>query len=76
MRFPLTSASVSVVFIVADDRTHDFDNLIASFKAGQDGAFTDAGILAGDSTKVIKRIAYGVERGAKAGVRVVLEEGA
>ncbi len=62
--------AATITFILKDKRRHDWDNLLASFKAGIDG-LVDAGLLPDDDvrswTPTLK-----FEQGDKAAVRVEL----
>ena len=61
---------VTITFILKDKRRHDWDNLLASFKAGIDG-LVDAGLLPDDDVRSWTcTLRY--EEGPKAGVRVEL----
>jgi len=62
--------AVTITFILTSKRRRDFDNLIASFKAGMDG-IVDAGILEDDSVWKYTPT-YRVELGKKQAVRVEL----
>ena len=62
--------SMAVTFVVKDKRKRDMDNLIAMFKAGQDG-MVDAGVLAGDHWQGLT-VSYTVEQGPRAFVRVTV----
>lgn len=55
---PLERAWVECVFVVADNRSRDFDNAIAARKPLFDG-LVDAGILVDDSNRVIKGLQFG-----------------
>jgi crossover junction endodeoxyribonuclease RusA len=61
-------ATVTITFVLTSMRRRDFDNLIASFKAGMDG-IVDAGILRDDSVWCYTPT-YRVELGKKPAVRV------
>lgn len=65
LRPPVTLA---VMFVVADNRRRDVDNLVAAFKAGLDG-LVDAGVIVGDHWQGLT-ISYTVERGTSAHVRI------
>src|SRR3990167_1599705 len=69
--YPLTSPiTVTITFILKDKRRHDWDNLLASFKAGLDG-IVDAGLLPDDDVRSWSpSLRY--EQGATAAVRVEL----
>lgn len=69
--FPWSRVSMIVTFVLPRYTKYDWDNLIASLKAGQDG-IVDARIITDDSIKVIERIGYEVETGAW-GIRVRIE---
>ncbi len=66
----LLPAAVTITFILKDKRRHDWDNLLASFKAGIDG-LVDAGLLPDDDvrswTPTLK-----FEQGDKACIKVEL----
>ena len=62
--------NVTITFILKDNRRHDWDNLLASFKAGIDG-IVDAGLLPDDDVRSWSpTLRY--EQGATAAVRVEL----
>ena len=66
---PLTPpVALTVTFVVGNGRRYDRDNLIAAFKAGQDG-LVDAGVIDRDDWQALT-VAYAVERGPKAEVRI------
>lgn len=70
--FPLKApVQMRVVFMLSDRRRRDADNLIARFKAGQDG-LVDAGILADDDIRSLLP-SYAFEDAKEAAVRVELE---
>lgn len=70
VRFPLPGpVNVIVTFVLDDNQNRDWDNMIAAFKAGQDG-ITAAGIWQDDSIQAIGRIGYEWEPGPKKAVRV------
>ena len=62
--------AVTITFVLKDKRRHDWDNLLASFKAGIDG-LVDAGLLPDDDVRSWS-CSLRYEQGDKAGVRVEL----
>ena len=70
---PVAPIEVTITFILIDKRRQDWDNLLASFKAGIDG-IVDAGLLPDDDVRSWSpTLRY--EQGAVAGVRVELTDG-
>lgn len=70
--FPLRAPVRAVITFVVKDRTRrDFDNMLASIKAGIDG-LRDAGVIFDDSCWVFKPT-LDVVMGKKPGVRIRLE---
>ena len=70
---PMPPIEATITFVLKDKRRHDWDNLLASFKAGIDG-IVDAGLLPDDDVKSWSpTLRY--EQGAVAGVRVELTAG-
>ncbi len=65
--------NATITFVLKDKRRHDWDNLLASFKAGIDG-IVDAGLLPDDDVKSWSpTLRY--EQGDQACVRVELGAG-
>ncbi len=61
---------VTITFILKDKRRHDWDNLLASFKAGIDG-LVDAGLLPDDDVRSwVPTLRF--EQGEKSQIRVEL----
>lgn len=72
---PIRAANIDVIFVVPDARDRDWDNLIASTKPLTDGLVA-AGVLVGDSQRVIRRIAFPeirLERGLQATIYRITE---
>ena len=76
LTFPLRIPVTAIVTFVLTSRARriDWDNLIARFKAGQDG-LVDAGVLADDSIQAIGHLGYAWRVGAAQEVRVRLQGG-
>lgn len=65
---PWKHTNATITFILKDKRRHDWDNLLASFKAGIDG-IVDAGLLPDDDVKSWSpTLRY--EQGNKAAIRI------
>jgi crossover junction endodeoxyribonuclease RusA len=56
---PITACTIAIEFVVPDRRHRDLDNLIASTKPLTDGIVA-SGLLADDSTEVIRSVSYSV----------------
>lgn len=74
-KYPLRPPiAMTVTFVLPSlAQRRDMDNLIASFKPGQDG-IVDARIIPDDSVQVIARVDYRVAKGPRAQVAVTVEE--
>ncbi len=55
----ITACAIAIEFVVPDRRHRDLDNLIASTKPLTDGIVA-SGLLADDSTEVIRSVSYSV----------------